>query len=404
MSDSGFKLITRPPTKREERLFGIFVSHASADDERVDELCKKAEGTHIHFLHDGNFIHNGQDFNQQIHTYIKCYGCVLIVSKASLQSDWVQYECGYFSHSGQKVVLWDPDGLLDMNPARKEEGAKKETGEEKADIAATALLNFHLTQYLPVCRTAEEVMAELQHLSIYADLYTDACRDYSIEEFQKDLRQNVTTTMVHISSPLLSGKKELFKECKLSTLVVNFGMYYKDQGDGIHCWAERKMEKNKLHETFMVNEECLLPDGKCKHSGGRCTLYSEGGIDTNMKQCVILNHVIQSGRYIDKGQLDYSTDEVKLIEQGMLAFYVPVHRKYGTEFKFIVDAPNQAKHAELLHLFEKMDLDPTVSDSLNGWRIYLSIPDKPYQGFFRLEHLFHNKFLCPRAAVHPDHR
>ena len=201
-----------------------------------------------------------------------------------MQSDWVQYECGYFSHSGQKVVLWDPDGLLDINPTRKEEksGKKKkgffdifrprETEEEEVDVASTALLNFHLTQYLPVCRTADEVMAELQHLSIYADLYTNACRDYSVEEFQEDLRQNVATTMVHISSPLLSGKKDLFKECKLSTLVVNFGMYYKDQGDGIHCWAEREMDS--AHKTFVVNEACLLPDGKCKHTGGRCTMYS----------------------------------------------------------------------------------------------------------------------------------
>jgi len=203
MSASGyqFKLKTQPPTKDEQRLFGIFVSHSSADDPRVDALCAKAEGTPIHFLHDGNFIHNGDDFNEQIHKFIKCYGCVVIISKAALNSDWVQYECGYFSQSGQPVILWDPDELLTLTPGKsKKKDEKKKKGlldrfrpqeeEEDDTLAATALLNFHLTQYLPVCHTADEVMEQLQQLSVYADLYTDACEGYSVENFQEDLRQN----------------------------------------------------------------------------------------------------------------------------------------------------------------------------------------------------------------------
>ena len=208
MSASGynFKLKTQPPTPEEQKLFGIFVSHASKNDPLVDELCAKAEGTPIHMLHDGNFIHVGHDFNKQIRKFIRCYGCVVIVTKDSLVSDWVQYECGYFSQSGHPVVLWDPENLLSLKPQEKKEDAKDEkkkkgllgrfrsqedakTPEEAAreealaSAAATALLNFHLTQYLPVCHTADEVIAQLQHLSVYADLYPDACEGYSVQDF-----------------------------------------------------------------------------------------------------------------------------------------------------------------------------------------------------------------------------
>ena len=45
-----------------------------------------------------------------------------------------------------------------------------------------------------------------------------------------------------------------------------------------------------------------------------------------------------------------------------------------------------------------------VSDSLNGWRIYLSIPEVPYQSLFRLDHLYNNNFLCPRSTLPEDER
>lgn len=418
-----YKLNALPLSDAERQFFGIFVSHASKNDNLVDELCEKAKGTHLHFLHDGGFLNAGDDFKEKILKYIKCYGCVVIVTKESLCSDWVAYECGYFSQSGHRVVIWDPDRLLSLNPSPKEapEEDKKKKGlwdrfrsqkaeaapetpektaqaELYAQAAATALLNSHLTQYMPVYHTAEEVIEELKNLSVYADLYTDACPDYSVDAFQEDLRENVSTVMVRLSSQALSDKSTLFTGCKLSTLVVNFGMYYENQGDGTHCWAKRTLNMNG---TYTAGDNCLLPDGKCKHSGGKCAMYSPGGIDRDMKQCVILNHIIPSGRYFDQGEEYYDGKQIK---EGTLTFYVPVHQLYGTEFKFIVDAPNQATHAELMRLFEKMDLDPSVSDSLNGWRIYLSIPAKPSCGFFRLEHLFHNNFLCPRSAAPNEQR
>ena len=375
-----FKLKAMPPTADEQKLFGIFISHSNANVAYLEELTTKMKEKKLNPIFDRDFLKGGEYFQNKIRECIKCYACVIIITKEAMASDWVHYECGYFSHSANPVVIWDPDNILSLKTVDND------------------LLNFHLTQYLPALHTADEVVAQLQQLSVYSDLFTDECRDFSVSDFRNTLEQSVATTMVHLSSPLLNGKKELFRECKLSTLVVNFGMYYAKQGDGQHCWAKRTLNMNG---TYTADSSCLLSDRKCKLTGQKCTLYSEGNIDRTMKECIILNHVITNGRYFDKGEKDYNKNT---LEDGMLSFYVPVHKVYGTEFKFIVDSPTNAKHMELMRLFETMGLDPTISDSLNGWRIYLSIPEVPYQGFFRLEHLFHNNFLCPRSATSPENR
>lgn len=375
-----FKLKATPPSPEEEKLFGIFISHSNANVDYLNELTAKMQENHLNPIFDRDFLKGGEYFQNKIRECIKCYACVIIITKEAMASDWVHYECGYFSHSANPVVIWDPENILSL----------KTVGND--------LLNFHLSQYLPAVQTADQVVAKLKTLSVYADLFQDECLNFSLSDFRATLDQKVTTAMVHLSSDLLTGRKELFKECKLSTLVVNFGMFYAKQGDGEHCWAKRTMNANG---TYSADSSCLLSDRKCKLTGEKCTLYSEGNIDRDKKECIILNHIMTNGRYFDKGEKDYSKN---MLETGMLSFYVPVHKVYGTEFKFIVDSPTHAKHIELMRLFEDMGLNPTVSDSLNGWRIYLSIPETPYHGFFRLNHLFSNNFLCPRSVTPIEER
>ena len=130
-------------------------------------------------------------------------------------------------------------------------------------------------------------------------------------------------------------------------------------------------------------------------------MFSSEEIQTDKYECLILNHLINNGRYFDKGEKYFNGT---ILEEAMLSFYVPVHNVYGTEFKLVVDPPKNVKNQELLYLFEEMGMNPTVSDSLNGWRIYLSLPDVSPQGWFRLEHEYHNNFLCPRATVKDEER
>ena len=381
-----FNAKTNPPTRDEEKLFGIFISHSNSQSEKnqgyLTELLEKMKSpeNNLNPIYDRDFLKGGMNFLQRIKECIKCYACVIVITQESLASDWVHYECGYFSHSSNPVVIWDPDDLLSLKAVDSD------------------LFNVHLSQYLPACRTSDEVIAKLKTLSVYSDLFKNECANFSLSDFRATLDKKVSTVMVRVSSPLLTDQKDLFRECKLSTLVVNFGMFYKNQGDGIHCWSKRSRNPNG---SYSIGNAPELISGNCKLTHSKCTLFSDGTVDKTMTECIILNHVMENGRYFNNGEHDYNKTPVS---EGTLTFYVPVHKTYGTEFKFIIDAPTNEKHLELMRLFEKIGLNPTVSDSLNGWRIYLSIPEVPYQSLFRLDHLYNNNFLCPRSTLPEDER
>ena len=377
-----FTLKALPPNEVEQKLFGIFISHSSADGRRLDELAKKMSLPEhkLNPIFDREFLKGGDYFHKKIKQCINCYAGVVIISKKALRSDWVSYECGYFAGLGMPVVLWDPDNVLSLRSVDND------------------LLNVHLSQYLPAVRTSDEVVRRLKTMSVYSGIFKNECRDFKRADFDRMLAERVSTVMVRLSSDMLNEKKELFRECKLGTLVVNFGMFYEKQSDGEHCWAKRLMQADG---SYSLDEAPVLKGRACPVSGQKCAMYSTREVQPDKRECIILNHVMHNGRYFAAGESYHDGTPVK---EGTLSFYVPVHKVYGTEFKFIVDAPDNQRHHELLRLFERMGLNPSVSDSMNGWRIYLSIPEVPTHGFFKLKHDYDNNFLCPRATVEEDKR
>ncbi|MBE6629689.1 MAG: TIR domain-containing protein [Ruminococcaceae bacterium] len=383
MQDTICKIKTRPPSKDEKRLFGIFISHSNEDLARVKSLVAYMKSQKLIPIYDKQFLKGGQDYLLRIQKCLKCYAGVLVVTKNALNSDWVSYECGYLRSLGMPVYLWDPDGVFTLDA--------KETD--------TDLFNTHISQYLPAYRTMESLVEALKERSVYSDIFTQECSQIHTDQFHEMLQKNVETVMLRITSPNLMGKKDLFRGCKLGTLVVNFGMFYPNQGDGVHCWAQRTVNDEG---EYVTDEAPLLKNGTCELSKRPCAMFSDEKLHTDKPDCVILNHVIFNGHYFDRNEPDF--DNKTLEDDGLLTFYVPVHKHYGTEFKFIIDAPSNQKHHDLLRLFEKMGLNPTISDSLNTWRIYLSLPETPSEGLFRLEQHFHNNFLCPRALQDPQKR
>ncbi len=373
---------TRLPSKEEERLFGIFISHSNRDLKMVKKLVAYMENEGLIPIYDKQFLEGGQDYLLRIQNCLKCYAGVVVVTKHALESDWVSYECGYLRSLGMPVYLWDPHSVFNLK------GKKTDND----------LFNTHISQHLPAYKTMEELVNKLKERSVYSDIFTHDCPQVTAEHFNQMLHDNVSTAMLRITSTGLVGKSELFRGCKLGTLVVNFGMFYKDQSDGKHCWAQCR----KIKGSWNPDKAPLLKDGICEVSKHPCAMYSDEALYADKSDCVILNHIIFNGHYFDRNEPDF--DNKVLEEEGLLTFYVPVHHHYGTEFKFIIDAPSNQKHHDLLRLFEDLGLDPTISDSLNGWRIYLSLPDAPTEGLFRLEHMFHNNFLCPRAAQDPKER
>ena len=158
-------------------------------------------------------------------------------------------------------------------------------------------------------------------------------------------------------------------------------MFYSDNSDGKQCLAMRNKPE--------------LTDRICPISGEECALYDTKELDSHNLECVLLNCVFENGRFHRKGSIG---PEGEVVQHGYLSFYVPVHKSFGTEFKFIIDAPNNTQHYKLIELFESVGMNPSVSASLYGRRIYLSLPERPRQGFFRLIHQFSNNFLCPYST------
>ena len=378
-------ITTRPPTENENNLFGIFISHSNniVDFELVKKLAAKMKKSGLFPLYDKDFLEGGQDYLLRIQNCLKCYAGVVVVSKNSLNSDWVNYECGYMRSLGIPIYLWDPHNTFMLNKKR----------------ADRDLFNTHISQYLPASYdTIGSLIEALKKRSVYSDIFTQECENINTDSFNKMLHDNVSTAMLRIASPELIAKKELFRGCKLGTLVVNFGMFYENQGDGIHCWAQRR----KSNGSYTTEGAPLLNDGICEISKSQCAMCLDAEQCKNKGDFVILNHVMYNGYYFDRNEADFN--ENILLDEGLITFYIPVHKKYGTEFKFIIDAPSYQKHNDLLRLFETLGLNPTASDSLNGWRIYLSLPDMPTEGLFRLTNKYSNNFLCPRAIQEPKNR
>ena len=361
-----FNLSTHLPTEAERRLFGIFISHSNKehDSELLGMLAERMIERNLNPIYDRDFLEGGQYFQDRIEQCLNCYAGVVIITENSLRSDWVNYEVGYFSGLGMPIVLWDPDDILSLD-----------------HLDHDILNNSHISQYLPACRTLDEVLKVLDGMSIYAEIFKDEFPEMTKEDFKSILNRRVETVMVRLESEIFDTNAMDFNDCKIGTLIVNFGMFHPDNGDGEHCQALRGKP--------------ALEGRRCPVSGGECALYDAKTLDANNLECIVLNYVVENGRFYPKGTLG---PDGEVLAHGCINFYVPVHKVFGTEFKFIVDAPNNTQHYKLMEVFESVGMNPTVSDSLNGRRIYLSLPERPRQGFFRLEHQFYNNFLCPHAT------
>ena len=362
-----FKLSTHLPTEEEKLLFGIFISHSNREKDLsyLDELAEKMRNAGMNPIYDRGFLLGGDLFQDRIRQCLNCYAAVVIISENSLNSDWVNYEVGYFSGLGMPVVLWDPENILSL---------------ERGD---SELLNSHISQYLPGYPTADKVVEVLDSLSIYSDMFKDECLSLTKNAFRSIVNDRIQTVMIKLESDIFDTEAMAFKNCKIGSLVVNFGMFHPDNGDGKHCYAERNFPE--------------LVNGICPNSGRECALYDAKSLGEYNIECVVLNYLFYNGRYYAKGEKDAQGN---VLDRGCIMFYLPVHKFFGSEFKFIVDAPSNAQHYKLMSIFDAAGMNPTVSDSLNGRRIYLSLPERPRQGFFRLNHEFNNNFLCPYATRH----
>ncbi len=364
--EGDFNFIARPLENEERKYYGIFISHSSKDNEKyLFPLMEAMRENNLHPLCDRDILSGGDDYQKIIESYLDCYAGVILITKDSLKSNWVNYEIGIFAGNNTRVFLYDPEDLL----------------ADQIEIPGVAnVYGSHIGRYLPSYKTMDELIAALRGVSPYADMCLEENSFITKQDFLDLVIERVDTAIVLVESPVFGEHADAIAKCRLNTLIVNFGMFYPDHGDGEHCYAQRFKP---------------LENGNCPISGKPCALVTRGKVTAENKECVVLNYALHGGKLILSGERHANGE---ICETSTLSFTLPLNKIYGTEFKFFIDVPDQTVGDELLDMFHSIGIYANMSDNVGSKRLYISLPERRAQGLFRLDHEFNNNFLCPRAG------
>ncbi len=365
----GFDFYTRLLKEDEKKFYGIFISHSNAtqkDLDLLDGLRQALSEREIYTLCDKECIKGGDDFQAKIEDALDCYGAIVIITENSLRSSWVHYEVGYLKGRGKDVYVYDPDGLL---------SSKNRETDENLKLAYAYFRNVGA-----IYNDIEDVIDAVSKASPYSEMFFEENEFLTRKEFYSRANERFVSVIASLSSPIFEENYSLFKDCKFGVLIPNFGMFYEEHGDGEHCYSKRN---------------ATIKDGICPISNQLCALVSRKVVSEENKECIVLNKVTYSGTLHKKGETD-RTGEV--YEESLVEFTVPLHKYYGTEFKFIIDVADTQTHLAIMKILDNAGMNPTISESKIGSRIYLSLPQRRGQGLFRLDHQFNNNFLCPYAG------
>lgn len=358
---------------------GVFISHASDDRKALDGLIDNMKRKGLHPLSDVEGVGTGDRFQEAIERMLRCRAAVLLLTEESLNSDWVEYELGFLSGRGTPILIYDPKGILSA------------AGRREAAGLSLRLKNLQLFRYLPAITDPCEVARRLLPMRLYAELLSEGMPLAEVlgARAEEIFGERVTTMEVDLYDSRLEGLGDLFLGCRLGTLVVNFGHAPREGEQVTQCEAIG---------TFRLPGELPSPYP--------CTAYGKQGVAVCARgsvgaalipgengECLLLNQIVWGGRFVSRGER-----AAKPYVAG-LSFFLPVHRRFGTEFKLIVDPPTADRRDRLMALFGMLGLGPTTSDSRNSLRIYLSLPAQPSDGVFVLKSSFCNNFACPHAVL-----
>ncbi len=359
-----FDFHTRALEENEKKFYGIFISHSNKDNDNYlfplrNEMLKRE----LYPLCDRDFLSGGENYQTKIESMLNCYAAVIIITENSINSNWVNYEMGILAGREIPIYIWDPKGLL-----------------TKSNEKFRDYVNLHFEKYLPAHTSIEELINTLERTSAYTEMFCEENAFLNIDAFTQRMNERVDTVIATLESDIFDEYYADFAECKIGTLVPNFGMFYDGHGDGERCF---------------VKMGASIQNGVCPVSSKHCALHPTRILGEENKECVLLNHVLYNARLIRRGECDRRGVAARV---GSIVFNMPLHRYYGTEFKFIIDVPDNRTYDILMGILEKAGMNPSGPASMVGGRIYLSLPSRKSQGLFRLVHQFENNFLCPYAA------
>lgn len=367
--EAGFDFYTRLLREDEKKYYGIFISHSNASQKDLDllnSLRQALSEKEIYSLCDKECIKGGDDFQAKIEDALDCYGAVVIVTENSIRSSWVHYEVGYLKGRGKDVYVWDPDCLLSSKNRELDNSLKT--------------LYSYFKNVGVIYNKMEDVIDAVSQASPYSEMFIEENEFLTCKEFYSRANERLVSVIATLESPIFEEHYSLFKDCKFGVLIPNFGMFYQEHGDGEHCYSKRNAP---------------IANGTCPVSGKQCALVSREIINEENKECVVLNSVTYTGTLHRKGELDRTGE---IYEESLVEFSVPVHKYLGTEFKFIIDVIDSQTHLAIMKILDNAGMNPTISETKRGSRIYLSLPQRRGQGLYRLDHQFNNNFLCPYAT------
>ena len=321
-------------TAEENKEFGIFVSHSN-DNDLFLRVCEAFEKAGVPHLVDKQIEVGSMNFADEIKRLIDTSRlAVVVVTPGAIASSWVNFEIGILSGEGKQIVLFDPDNLLHKMPSR-----------------------HHLDKF-PVVKTIDELVARVKAAGYFSDLFIHETARLTKKRFEERASEYVVPVRLTLR---LSGFADLaLEDYRFTALVTNFGDYNENYG-----------EKGLCFQSLDESENCPV-------SCSGCALTHAPNTD-DFPECVAINKVV--GNAIVRG------DE--------LTFILPLHKVYGTTFKIFADVSDSKQCDKLFALLQDANLSPSISESGNAQRIYISLPDSNWDGVFRLKDQFSNNFLCP---------
>ena len=352
--------------------FSVFISHSGKDNAAVKALADNMEKAGIFPMYDLDFVKSGQEFCPIIEKKMRaCSAAVVLITRGSLSSGWVSYEIGYLTRLGKRIFLYDPNRLLRAKVTRLPFCAARLSFDARRGL---------LSPYFPEYCTEEALFSVLAPYVQYRSMLKKDCAELSREDFAARIGARVESVVLSISSAAFAAVAAELRASALGSVIVNFGIFYRDNEKNTHCPSG------------------AAPCKSCAACGGLpCALFGQAELSEENRECTLLNHVLHNGSFYATGE-EMPNGEVAAAPT--LRLYLPLHKHYGTEFKVVIDPPSYDAYIALNAAFFEAGMNPTVSDSHNGAaapRIYLSLPERPWSGLYRLNNQYNNNFLCPGA-------
>ena len=343
----------------ENGLFGVFVSHSNAprDSKLLHELDVFAKSQQVHLVYDRMFLKAGDDFRLQIHRYANCNAAIVLLTKNSVESAWVNYEIGMLHSKNIPVFLYDPDGVTEKSCYQ---------------------YDYQIKQFLPAFTRKEDVIRKIKEISVYRGLYPIGTRNMSVAEFNEhfnsaDASNRIEKCMLSVTSNVFDKYKEWFRQCRIGALIIHFGQLDED------------------------DSQCRYgTDGFCTKRNAPCALKQITSVSQcGNGMCTILNNVIYTGSILYAGETDVFDRNSGRVSTAVLKLSIPVHSRYGVKFKLIFDAETEKVKNYVAEALTTIGLNPSVSSTGGANRIYCTIGEDEANGIFVLKSSFNDNFVCP---------